>query len=196
MEKSTILRNNIEKSIDFETFLNTTKVNLESGLIIEEDIRNYTSLNLQRTNRILNSYKPSDLISELICNISNKYYWVVITEDWCGDSAQNLPYIYKLAQINKNISLNIVYRDKNPELMDLYLTNGTKSIPKLICVNSEMDEVFVWGPRPKEAQEVVNNAKESGLGKDEMMAKLHLWYSKNRGLALEGEFVGLIKLLK
>ena len=66
----------------------------------------YRKINLQRTNRIQKSYKPREEILELIKKINKPQYWIIITEDWCGDSAQNLPYIMKY--VEQNIVLSSV----------------------------------------------------------------------------------------
>jgi len=158
----------------------------------EKENLNYTKLNLQRSRRIEKTYIPSAELKEAAGKIKTKQTWFVITEAWCGDSAQNLPYLAKMASQNNLIDFYIIYRDENPEIMDMYLTNGTKSIPILVAVDDEQNEIFKWGPRPKEAVELVKKAKEEGLEKHEFIEKLHLWYGRNRGAALEGEIKELL----
>ena len=125
--------------------------------------------------------------------MKEKQLWMVITEPWCGDSAQNLPYIAKISGLNGNIDLRIVLRDSNPDIMDEYLTNGTRSIPKLVAFNSEGDELFTWGSRPKAAQELVLKLREEGIVKPELYEKLHLWYGRNKGRDLESEFTEILQ---
>ncbi len=159
----------------------------------EKYLLDITKLNFQRSSRIKKTYKPSDEIISAIENIEKKQLWMVLTEPWCGDSAQNLPYIAKIAELNYNIDFRILLRDENPEIMDQYLTNGkSRSIPKLVAFDDEGKELFQWGPRPKLAQEMVNNWKAEGLSKDEFIEKLHLWYGRNRGEELEKEFIELL----
>ena len=62
-------------------------------------------LNLARTKRIEKQYEPSEEIIALINEIDDEQTWLVITESWCGDSAQNLPYIDKLTELSRNIEL-------------------------------------------------------------------------------------------
>jgi hypothetical protein len=150
-------------------------------------------LNIHRMWRIDNHYEPvGDLINE-IGSIELKQLWMVITENWCGDSAQNLPYIAKIASLNKNIELKIILRDSNPHIMDKYLTNDTKSIPILVSFDAEGNELFKWGARPKAAQQLVNDLKAQGLEKKLFIEKLHLWYAKNKGADVESEILALIK---
>lgn len=149
----------------------------------------YTKLNFQRSLRIEKSYDVSDELKNAVESVNEKQLWMVITEPWCGDSAQTLPYIGKIAAMNPNIDLRILPRDENPDIMDTYLTNGTRSIPKLVAFDGEGNELFVWGPRPKEAQRLINQWKGEGIVKPELYEKLHLWYGRNRGKELEEEFL-------
>ncbi len=120
-------------------------------------------------------------------------YWIVLTEDWCGDSAQNLPYIAKFAALNKNIDLRILLRDDNLDIMDLYLTNGkSRSIPKLIAIDSDGNELFVWGPRPAVIQDMVKAWQIEGKSKEIWQHELHSFYAKNKGKHLEEEFIKLL----
>lgn len=80
---------------------------------------------------------------------------VVLTADWCGDAAVNVPIIQRIAE-KSNIELRFLVRDDNLELMDQYLTNGTaRAIPIFVFFNEEGEETNVWGPRSEEVQQLV-----------------------------------------
>ena len=121
---------------------------------------------------------------------------MVLTEAWCGDSAQNLPVIAEIAKLNpEKIKLYIVLRDENPELMDKYLTNGARAIPKLIAVNETLDkETFIWGPRPVPAQQLLLNWKNNPADKtwDDFEKELHGWYAKDKTQTIQSEFLDLL----
>jgi hypothetical protein len=168
---------------------NTNPDNLNDN---DKELFEYKKLNFQRTQRIEKSYEVSEELKSEIENIKEKQIWMVITESWCGDSAQNLPYLAKIASLNSNIDFRVILRDSNPDIMDLYLTNGTRSIPKLVAFDSEGNELFTWGPRPKAAQELINQWKNEGIVKPELYEKLHLWYGRNRGKDIEAEFLEII----
>ncbi len=155
----------------------------------KKELYDYKKLNLQRSNRISKSYNVSEELKEAIASINEEQLWMVITEAWCGDSAQTLPYIAKIAGLNSKVNLRILLRDTNPDIIDLYLTNGTKSIPKLVAFDNEGSEIFTWGPRPKTAQDYIKQLKAEGIVKPELYEKLHLWYGRNRGKDLEDEFL-------
>ncbi len=151
-------------------------------------------LNYQRVSRILRTYKIDEELLGLIKKISSPQIWMVISEAWCGDSAQNLPYIAKIAEHNPLINLRIVLRDSNLDIMDLYLANGTsRSIPKLVAFDENGNELFQWGARPKEAQELVVRLKNQGMEKEKFLEELHLWYGRDRGRTLENELKGILQ---
>lgn len=155
-----------------------------------------TKLNAQRIKRLDRIYLPSDVLKELVCKIHFQTKWIVITESWCGDGAQNLPLIAKLAGLNPKIQLIIVLRDENPVLMDAHLTSGSRSIPKLISVDLANESViFEWGPRPHDiafrARQLKNESPD--ISHDEFVEKIQLWYFQDKGASFEKDFISLLK---
>ena len=150
-------------------------------------------LNFARSTRVEKQFVPSDELIEAVNKISKPQLWVVLTESWCGDSAQNLPVLAKISELSKNVELRILLRDSNLEIMDKYLTNGTRSIPKLIAFNEDGNEIFRWGARPVAAQQLINQLKERGLQKSEWLIELHKWYANNHGKEIEKELFELLK---
>ena len=182
--------------MDYETYLTLFKKLVdEPNFDNELDMKWYEfrKLNLQRTLRLQKHFIPSDDLINVISSTQYSQTWLVLTESWCGDSAQNLPIIAKAASLNTKINLRIVPRDENLELMDKYLTNGSRSIPKLIVFDNKNNELFKWGPRPAEAQNLFSKLKNEGLDKSEINKQLHLWYGKNRGKEVEKELIVLLK---
>lgn len=153
---------------------------------------NNTKLNFQRMNRINKTYKVNENLAKVVEEIDKPQLWMILTELWCGDSAQNIPYIAQIAKQNPLIDLRILLRDENPDIMDRYLTNGTRGIPKIVAFDTDGNEIFQWGPRPKEAQELVLKAKQEGKPKKEFIELLHKWYAFNKGKNIEEEFLDLI----
>ncbi len=159
---------------------------------IDRKYYEYKKLNIQRSRRLEKQYSPSEKLIEAVNKVNTPQLWLVITESWCGDSAQSLPIIAKAAALNENIKLRIIQRDKNLHIMDKYLTNGSRSIPVLVAFDNDGNELFRWGPRPKAAQELVSSLKEKGLTKEEFNSKLHLWYARNKGEEIDNELSALI----
>lgn len=159
----------------------------------DKSFYDYRKLNFQRSSRLEKTFIPTDETKQLFSEINQQQKWIVITESWCGDSAQNLPVIAKLAQLSGLIEFKIVLRDSNLEFMDLHLTNGGRAIPKLIVFDENDNERFQWGPRPVEAQNLFTRLKNDGLPKPDINKELHLWYGRNRGKEVEREIYELLK---
>ncbi|MFC7322144.1 thioredoxin family protein [Halobacillus campisalis] len=83
---------------------------------------------------------------------------IILTEDWCGDAMLNIPVFLRIAEISK-IDTHFLLRDENLTLMDQYLTNKTsRSIPKIIIIDREGNELFNWGPRAPELQDFIESS--------------------------------------
>jgi len=184
--------------ISYETYLKNFKNKIDSENIDnlspkDLELLNYTKLNYQRTQRIHKTFKPNDKLISVMNSIDKQMIWMVITEPWCGDSAQNLPFIYEISKLNENIQLKIIYRDKNLDIMDLYLTDGkSRSIPKLVVFSEFGDELFQWGPRPVELVNQIDKWKSEGLTKEEFLPMIHLWYAQDIGNHLLSEIINLL----
>lgn len=169
--------------------------NRTTGANQSESYLNYTKMNLQRMNRWDKTTKISPEQEKLVASISSHQVWLVITEAWCGDGAQTIPFMAKLAALNPKIELRIVMRDENPELMDAYLTEGARSIPILIALSGDLSkELFVWGPRPEFLQ---NRLKAYKLDPQNITSKefsdgTHLWYARDKNKAIAEELTPLI----
>ncbi|MCB9208868.1 MAG: thioredoxin family protein [Ignavibacteriales bacterium] len=175
---------------------NITNTNIDALTDKEKIYFDYSKINLQRTKRIEKTFKPNQDIVDLVNKIDRKILFFVITEDWCGDSAQNLPYIEKYLNFNPLLEMKVILRDSNLEAIDNYFKEGNpRSIPKIVGFNENGKELFIWGPRPKFAQDLVQQLKAEGYTKEEFNKELHLWYAKNKGKELEKELVNIFRNL-
>jgi hypothetical protein len=115
---------------------------------------------------------------------------LVIAEDWCGDAVNTVPILAKLADATPGLELRIILRDPNPEVMDRYLTNGSRSIPVVIALDEEFRELGHWGPRPTELQSWVM-ANRASTPKSELYPKVRTWYARDRGETTVREVLGI-----
>ncbi len=191
----------LENAMKYDEYLTKWKQYIENtnheDLAEVDKIRyGFSKLNLHRTLRIHKTYSVGDDLRDSLESIDSPQTWMVLTEHWCGDSAQNLPFIAEMAKQNSLIDLRILERDKNLDIMDNYLTNGkSRSIPKLVAFDDNGSELFRWGPRPQTAQSLYSDLMEKDISKDERNKQLHLWYSKNKGKAIEKELEELLNIL-
>jgi hypothetical protein len=185
-----------EIGMGYDSFRNIFVQQVENPNTLDENelkYFEYRKLNLQRTNRLEKTFIPSEELINEINKLDRPQTWMVITESWCGDSAQILPIIAKAALLNHKINLRIVLRDENLDIMDRYLTNGSRSIPKLVAFDENDNELFQLGPRPAYAQNLMSKMKSDEIPKNEINKELHLWYAKDRGKEVERELIELLK---
>jgi hypothetical protein len=157
-----------------------------------EDLTKYSLLNDRRMERLDKNIKISHETIQEFQKIKQPQTWLVITESWCGDAAQNLPVLNKIAVTTDHIDLKVVLRDENLALMDLFLTNGGRSIPKLIALDKDNNVIDSWGPRPTVATKMVAAYKEKNGALDpEFKQDLQVWYNKDKGQSVQEDFVSL-----
>ncbi|OAD45789.1 thioredoxin family protein [Polaribacter atrinae] len=163
-----------------------------TGTQQSEDLTNYSMLNDRRMKRLDKTIKISESTIAKMQEISEPQTWLVLTEGWCGDAAQNLPVIHKIAETNSLIDLKLVLRDDHEDLMNLFLTNGGKSIPKLVALDKNNNVINTWGPRPTEATKMVADYKaKHGVIDAQFKEDLQVWYNKNKGQNVQEDFIKL-----
>lgn len=158
-----------------------------------EDLLQYSELNETRLKRLDKTIKVISEIENQLSNLSEKYTWLVISEGWCGDAAQIVPIINKMAEVSNFIDLRIVLRDDNDELMNEFLTNGARAIPKLIVLDKDNKVIGNWGPRPEPARKLIADYKAANGVVDEL-AKIELqkWYLQDKGITTQKEITSLM----
>lgn len=186
----------IEKSISYEDYIELVKDLLEQGKatgdVQNESRLEYTRLNLVRMNRVAKTLVHNEGAFAAVATVDRPQTWLIITEGWCGDAAQNLAVVEHIASASDAIKTRYVLRDENPELMNEFLTNGSRSIPKLIAVDDASGKVLgTWGARPAAAQAYWNEMKAQGIDKAELSESLQRWYNADKGVSLQRELAEL-----
>lgn len=194
-----IIQNAIRKSISYNEYVDLVNTLVEnedtSGEVKSDSLVNYTMLNQRRLKRWNKTIKVTKEASAAVKNIQKSLLILVITESWCGDAAHVMPAVQKLITHNNQIEMRVVFRDENPDLMDQFLTNGSRSIAKFIILDKDTLEVMsTYGPRPSEATKLVNEYKEvHGQLTPEFKEDLQRWYNKDKGQTTIVDFMKILK---
>ena len=195
---SSIIKKALQRGITYTEYRNLVadllKVNRSTGNTQTEKYLGYSKLGNARMKRLDKTFQLPDEVKAQLSTISKKYRWIVLTEGWCGDAGHALPIMNKIAEASENIDLKILLRDENDALMNQFLTDGNRSIPKLIALDEATDEVLAtWGPRPSEATAMVNNYKKAnGSLSEAFKEELQVWYNTNKGENILGDLMGLV----
>jgi hypothetical protein len=157
------------------------------------DLLHYSELNEVRMKRLEKTLKLDGEVEKMLQNLKSKQTWLVISEGWCGDAAQILPIIKLMSEASENIDLKLVFRDENDALMNQFLTNGSKSIPKLLILDEAFNLINHWGPRPEGGKNLIIEYKaKHGIVDEVAKIALQKWYLDDKGISTMMEIVGMI----
>jgi hypothetical protein len=158
-----------------------------------ERLRPYLASNAALMDEYDESYRVLPELLEALA-LAPPTTWLVISEGWCGDAAYNVPLMHVAEKSASNrVKLRIILRDSNLELMDANLTDGGRSIPKLIVLSSGLQPVGYWGPRPAELQLLMKDWKSEGLELKQLIPKVHGWYNDDKTQSLQQELTQMVK---
>lgn len=158
------------------------------------DYLDYTKLNWSRMNRWLKKGEVSEQLVDAVKRITQPQQWVVITEPWCGDAAHSVPFIQLAAQFNPLVAIDYELRDAPPFRINEYLTNGGKSIPKLLVRDIQGNDLAIWGPRPVECQKLFDQLNAAGADFETQKIALQKWYNEDRGTSLQAELAAILSV--
>jgi hypothetical protein len=187
----------INKALDYKTYKELIEGLLKEGKSTgpnqSAELLQYSELNLHRMNRVEKTTTLIEDLSTKLKLIKQPQIWLILAEGWCGDAAQTIPIFHLIEKQFPKIKIKHILIDENVELMDLFLTNGSRSIPKVLMLDaSSLNLLAQWGPRPSEATTLINNLKAEKLEMMEIKEKLHAWYAKNRGVAVQSEIIDIL----
>ncbi len=167
-----------------------------SGAVQSDELVHYTRLNLSRVKRIMKTTELLPDVVDLIGSIDQPMTWLVIDETWCGDAAQSVPVIARMAELNQLITLRMILRDEHLDVMDQFLTNGARSIPKIIILDEDLNVLADWGSRPAALKAQLLADKAAGLSHYEQIENIHRWYARDHTITIQQEFAALLRKVK
>lgn len=198
-----LLRSTLDKGLTYQQYRDLLTKLLAEGRTTgpnQTDIyMDAARLNQSRMDRLDRKARFSPDLEALLASLDKNYLLLALTEGWCGDAAQLLPLINHLAEATDKLTLSLVLRDENLELMDHFLTDGGRGIPKVLILDPESLAVLAdWGPRPAPAQELAMDYKyQRGpeMDYDTYNKALHTWYARDKTKTTQEELVALFQSL-
>jgi hypothetical protein len=196
MNMDTHLEKALAGGMDYKTYRTEIQRLFEADQTTNNDNKDsmlhYTHLNIQRMNKWDKIAKLSTESLEYMQAIKTPEIWIALTEGWCGDAAHALPIIHKLSEESDLVEVKYVLRDQHTELMDQHLTNGGRSIPKIIRIDANTGSTIgSWGPRPKDMQQAIldNKASKDPIPYKELSMQNQKWYARDKGKTIQREFL-------
>ncbi|MGV9003293.1 thioredoxin family protein [Flavobacterium sp.] len=195
---NTIIQNSLANShtyVEYRAIISALlKEGKSTGNEPSDDLTNYSQLNQTRMNRLEKTIEITPEVTNKLQKLTKDYLWLVIAEGWCGDAAQLVPIFHKMADVSPKVEMKIVLRDENDALMNLFLTNGSKSVPKLIIIDKSTNEVVGdFGPRPIGAKQLILDYKaQHGIVDETAKIELQKWYLHDKGISTQNEIMDIL----
>lgn len=181
-----------DEGVSYDTYLQQAQESVDHPKTqLEKDYHEYYVLGVQRMNRMSKIYQPDEEQLKTLAEKKFKGKILIIAEPWCGDASQALPVVHSFFS---GYAIRITYRDQTPSLIDDFLSNGSKSIPKIIFLDENFKVISSWGPRPAYGHELFmkHKADPGTYTEEELHNDLQVYYAKNKGIDTIQEILALI----
>jgi hypothetical protein len=108
----------------------------ERGLTWSHFLEDEVEKNVELWKGVYDTHRTPEWAIERVEALGGDWKLLTIAEDWCGDASNTVPVVVRFVEAASNLDLRILKRDENPELMDSYLTDGSRSIPVVIVLDA------------------------------------------------------------
>lgn len=125
--------------------------------------------------------------------LPGRWRLLVVAEDWCGDSANTVPYIARLIEDQDNVDLRVVDSTRGRAVMDAHLTaDGRAATPTILVLDKGFTEAgcLVEQPAPLAAWSA---RMRPSVSRDELHERQRAWYTWERGEQTMTEIVELLE---
>jgi len=125
--------------------------------------------------------------------ILGEWRLLVIAEDWCGDSANTIPYLARLVEDVDGVDMRVVDSEAGGSLMAAHPTpDGRGATPTVLLLDQEGAVAGCWIERPTELQDWwLEN--EASVGREELLRQKYAWYDDDLGRTTMAEVVQMIE---
>jgi len=147
----------------------------------------YSKYNWERQQGGSERFHPSQDFRDAVAALPHGARLLYLTEDWCIDSAYSFPVVDSIPGLRDDIRLEIYIRDENLDLMDQYLTNGGRSVPKLVVKSRDGEDLCMWGPKAEKLVALRTKMQQEGAGGPAVVSATSDWYEDGGWLEIERE---------
>ncbi len=125
-------------------------------------------------------------------SVPGSWQVLVVAEDWCGDSANTIPYLARLVADVDGLDMRIVTSDVGAAVAKAHPTpDGRSATPTVVLLDSSGRDVGCWVERPSSLQEWFLGAQ--GTVEDETLYdRKYAWYDWDVGNSTVSEITDVI----
>lgn len=126
--------------------------------------------------------------------IPGSWRLLVVAEDWCGDSANTLPYAARLGEAVEGLEVRVVDSRAGRDLMQAYPTpDGRAATPTLVLLDETGTEVGCMVEQPRVLQEWWLGEAREISDEDERFEQKYAWYDEDAGRSTVAEVVAMME---
>jgi len=118
---------------------------------------------------------------------------LAIAEDWCGDSANTIPYLARLVEAVPGLEMRVVDSRRGRGVMEARRTpDGRPATPTVVLFDPTWREMgsLVERPAPLAAWTQAHRAE---MTSEALHAYIYDWYDRDRGATTIGEIVAMME---
>ncbi|MDZ4674928.1 MAG: thioredoxin family protein [Gemmatimonadota bacterium] len=127
--------------------------------------------------------------------IPGRWRFLVVAEDWCGDSANTIPYLVRLVEQVPTLELRIINSSVGGGVMQSHQTeDGRGATPTVVVLDEAGQERGCWVERPYALRKVVADLK-AGITTGNQVEVITAWRAEDRGRSTVADIVDLVELV-
>lgn len=139
-----------------------------------------------------NAAIPAEVL-ERARSIPGSWRVLAVAEDWCGDSANTIPYLAKLVEQVEGLEMRVVDSEVGRAVMAAHPTpDGRPATPTVVVLDAEGADVGCWVERPAALQDWFLEA-EGTVEDEQLYDRKYAWYDWDVGNSTVREIVGVIE---
>ncbi|MCZ6858050.1 MAG: thioredoxin family protein, partial [Gemmatimonadetes bacterium] len=134
-----------------------------------------------------------DALRTRVTALPGSWRLLVVAEDWCGDSANTIPYVAKLVDAAGNLDMRIINSTVGRAIMESHRTpDGRAATPTVILLTEHFEEAGCFVERPRHLQHWwLSN--EDKLSRKDLLDQKYAWYAEDQGQETLEEIVAMIE---
>jgi Thioredoxin len=117
---------------------------------------------------------------------------LIVTEDWCSDSVQTVPYISVAVKNHPGVTIRIVNSTVGRPIMEAHRTPDDRAAtPTVVALDEHNQFLGAWVERPAELQALVLEQQKVRMRREVTEIKT-TWYEKDAGRSTVSEVMALL----
>jgi len=141
-------------------------------------------------------YNDASVTPELITRmraLPEKRRLLVVTEDWCSDSANTVPYIARLVDgAPERLEMRVINSQLGKAVMDAHRTpDGRTATPTVVVLGADGRIIGAWTERPSSTQTWFLEKQQTTMQKP-LHDELIEWYARDAGKTTVAEIADIL----